>query len=329
MKLVNRIRLWLRLLFHGFFFGLRAADQTLTKQVSGEDDEINHRLEIDNVFNDMLQENETEQVQEMRDKNYRVYREADNYEVTVTGMKTDGENFDDEDSELYASASKKVFGDKPRTDLLETKNYKIVLVQDTKEYENDIVAKQKEGETGEAIDDKGTNIFDVTYKDDIIPRFYIERYINRLVLKVNDNGNYRVDLYFSQYARQFMKRDSLFIAELHRVFDGKSPKSDILAIDTLSFITDKAFGSEDLHRVTLNNFVYKNMCQYDGSFVIEFSCSKTDEDVVAKYRTKELDEKYATEAQKKAVVDINAMSRKIERDEEKEKTYEITTLKIE
>ena len=329
MKLINRIRLWFRLFFHGLFFGLRAADQTLTKQVSGDDDEINHRLELDNVFNDMLQENETQQVQEMRDKNYRVYREANKYDITVTGMKTDGENFDDEDSELYASASKKVFSDKPMTNLLETRNYKITLVQDVKEYENDIVTKQKESETGEAIDDKSTNIFEITYKDEIIPRFYIERYINRVVLKENDNGSYRVDLYFSQYARQFMKRDSLFIAELHRVFDGKSPKSDILAVDSISFITDKAFGSEDLHRITLRNFTYKKMCQYDGSFVIEFACTKDDEDVVAKYRTKELDEKYATEAQKKQVVDISAMQRKIERDEQKEKTYEITTLKIE
>ena len=331
MKFLKKIELSLRLFFHGLFFGLRNADATMMQQTSGGDEqEVNHKIMLtDNVFDDLLQQKETQQVVEMRDKNYRVYRESDKYDVTVTGMDVDGANFDDEESELHAVAVKKANIDEPRTKQYETKNYKIVLVQDSREYENDIETKQKEGESGTVIDDKSTLIFEVSYKDDIIPRFYIERYIQKLVLKENKSGKKRVDLYFSQYARQFMKQDSLFVAELHRILDGKSPKSDVLAVEKLSFVTDKAYGAEDLHRITLTDFVFKKICQYDGSFVIEFECVADDEDVVAKYRTKELDEKYATQATKRTATDINAISRKMDKEEEQETNYETTTLKIE
>lgn len=331
MNIFKRIELWTRLLIHGLFFGLREADQTMSHQTSGDEAEINHKLELPgNVFDEMLKQEETEQVQEFRDKSYRVYRESGGYEVVLTGMEKDGKNFDDEDSELHATATKKVAPDKPRTKQYETRNYKVTLIQDAREYENDIETKQKEGETGEIIDDRKTLIFDVTYKDNIIPRFYVERYIQKLVIKENKKGNVRVDLFFSQYARQFMKRDSLFVAELHRIFSGIAPKSDVLAINTLSFVTDKAYGVDDLHRVTLTDFVFKKIDQFDGSFVIEFECKSTDEDIVEKYRTKELDEKYAKMEKKGKVTDINAISRRIEKEEKEkeEQNYESTTLKI-
>ena len=333
MKFLKKIELSIRLFFHGLFMGMKNADATMLQQTSGGDEqEVNHKLIItDNVFDDLLQEKETQQVVEIRDKNYRVYRKSDEYEVKVTGMDVDGKNFDDEDSELHAVAVKKVSADGPRTKQYETKNYKIVLIQNSKEYENDIKTKQKEGQSGEVIDDKETLIFEVTYKDDIIPRFYVERYIQKVVLKENKDGKKRVDLYFSQYARQFMKRDSLFVAELHRIFSGISPKSDVLAINTLSFVTDKAYGADDLHRVTLTDFVFKKIAQFDGSFVIEFECKSTDEDIVEKYRTKELDEKYAKMEKKGKVTDINAVSRRIEKEEKEkeEQNYETTTLKLE
>lgn len=317
------------LFVHGIFFGLRSADATIRTQVNGEEEEINHKLEVPgNVYDDMLQQKETQRVRETRDAAYRVYREADKYEVHVTGMKEDGENFDDEESVLTAVAVKKAPIEKPRTPVYETRNYKTVLVQNAKEYENDIVTKQREAETGEVIDEVSTLIFDLKYKDMIIPRFHVERYIQKLVLKENKQGKTRVDLYFSQYARQFVKRDSLFIAELSKVFSG-THKSDILDVESITFITDKAFGIEDLHRITLTKLKFVNIVVFDGSFVIEFECVKDDVDVVAKYKTKELDEKYATMAPKHDAIDINAWQRKIEKETKKEENnFETTTFKL-
>lgn len=327
-KVFTKIRLWFVLFFHGLLYGLRSADQTISSQVNGEDEEINHKLELPgNVYDDLLQEKETQRVQETRDALYRVYREADKYEVRLGGMKTDGENFDDEESILTAVAVKKSGVDKLRKPVYETDGYKVVIVQDSKEYDNDIITKEKEAQTGEAIDDLSTLMFDVKYKQGITPRFHIERYIQKVVIKENKDGKQRFNLYFSQYARQFVKRDSLFISELSKLFSGAKRNSDILEIESLSFVTDKAYGIDSLHRITLTDINYIDICVFDGSFVLEFDCVKTDDDIVAKYKTKSLDEKYATMAPKNESVDIGALHRKVEK-EEKQNNFETTTFKL-
>lgn len=316
------------LFVHGIFWGLRSADVTVKSQVSGEDEEINHKLEVPgNVYDDLLQEKETQRVRETRDATYRVYREADKYEVQLSGMREDGENFDDDDSVLTAVAKKKEIIDKPKNPVYETDGYKVILIQTAKEYENDKKTREIEAETGEAIDDISTLIFEVSYKPGMTPRFHIERYIQKIVIKVNKDGKHKFDLYFSQYARQFVKRDSLFISELSKIFAGKR-NSDILDLESVVFVTDKAFGLESLHRITLTNIVYDNISVFDGSFVLEFDCRKDDEDIVAKYRTKELDEKYATMAPKHESVDINALQRKVEKEEAEDKNYETKTFKL-
>ena len=184
-KLVRKIVLF----FHGLFWGMKSADITISSQVNGEDEEINHKLEVGGtVYDDMLQEKETQRVQETRDATYRVFREADKYDVKLSGMSMDGTNFDDEESTLSAVATKKVKGEPLRIPALTTNGYKILLVQNAKEYENDIITKEKEALTGEAIDTLGTLIFNIKYKDGVIPRFHVERYIQRLIIKANNNN---------------------------------------------------------------------------------------------------------------------------------------------
>lgn len=319
MKIIPKVKLWFRLLFHGLMFGIRGADTEIIDQTSGDGAEVNHKLEISgNVFQEMLNEQVTQQVEETRDATYRVYRKANNYDVHVTGMGTDGENLDNEDSELRATATKKVTPDQPRVDLAETSGYKIVLVQDAKEYENETEKRNIEAETGKAIDDRSNLIFTVTYKDGLIPRFYIERHIRRLALKKNKSGEYILDLYFSAYPRQFVKPDRAFISELVRIYDNRGCKSDILEVDKITFVTDKAFGCDDLHKITIGVGDLRDITNNDGSFILEFNCTKDDEDIVEKYRTESLDEKYKKKAPKKQATDINALVRKLEEDDNKE-----------
>ena len=323
-KLVRKIVLF----FHGLFWGMKSADITISSQVNGEDEEINHKLEVGGtVYDDMLQEKETQRVQETRDATYRVFREADKYDVKLSGMSMDGTNFDDEESTLSAVATKKVKGEPLRIPALTTNGYKILLVQNAKEYENDIITKEKEALTGEAIDTLGTLIFNIKYKDGVIPRFHVERYIQRLIIKANNNNEHIVDLYFSQYARQFVKRDSLFIAELTKIFDGKCKPDIFEDIDVIDFITDKAFGSENLHKKCITNLQYIGINIFDGNFVLEFKCDVSDEDIVAKYKTKELDEKYKHKAAKHESVDLMALARKTQKEEE-ENNYNPTIIKL-
>ena len=322
----KRVTRNIRMFVVGFFYGMRGADTTIMSPVSSDGEEVTKKIEKGgNVYQEMLNEQETQQVKETRDANYRVYREADKYEVTVTGM-----GVDDDKEELRANAVKKWISDAPRTPLYETKWYKAYIVQDNKIIENDTVTKAQEAELGEQIKSPDTNIFAVKYDDGVMPRHRMENYLQRLVVRRSKSNKYRVDLYFSIYARQFFKQDSLFIAELNRIFKGENNHSDILFLDEISFITNKAFGIEDLYKITLRDLVYRETNIFDGSFVLEFDCKFEKEDLTEKYRTKELDEKYEKQAPKHDGIAIDVLMRHIngEQPQKQEQNYESTTLKL-
>ena len=323
----KRVTRNVRMFVVGFFYGMKGADTTMMSPVSSDGEEVTKKIEKGgNVYQEMLNEQETQQVKETRDANYRVYREADKYDVNVTGM-----GVDDDNEELRASATKKIGHDKPRTAVYETKWYKPIIVQDARIFENDTTVKAQEAETGEQIKDDSTNIFSVKYPDGEFPRHKIENYLQRVVVRQSKkSAQTRVDLYFSIYARQFWKQDSLFIAELNRIFKLNTKHSDILDIEELSFVTNKAFGIDDLYKITLTNLVYRETNIFDGNFVLEFECQFNKEDLTEKYRTKELDEKYEKQAPKHDGIAIDVLMRHINGDkpQEIEQNYEPTTFKL-
>ena len=78
MKLFNNIKGRLQLLWHSLFRGMSAADNIIKAPV-GSDHSVEVVQQINNggVFDDMLQQKETQRVIETRDKYYRVLKEAD------------------------------------------------------------------------------------------------------------------------------------------------------------------------------------------------------------------------------------------------------------
>ena len=74
---------------------------------------------------------------------------------------------------------------------------------------------------------------------------------------------------------------------------------------------------------------------FDGNFVITFDCHivADGKDIVEKYKTKELDEKYDTVAPKSSSVDLFAANRKVEKEKKKQNEIDLgnmteTTIKL-
>ena len=68
-----------KIFVNSFFRGLKNADDIMLSQVNGENGgtEITEKMSGGGVFKDMLQEKETQQVKELRDRYYRILNEAD------------------------------------------------------------------------------------------------------------------------------------------------------------------------------------------------------------------------------------------------------------
>ena len=315
---LKKIRLNLTLFFHGLFQGLRQADQTMLAQVSGEeadDQEITHRLELKSVYADLLRENKTEEVMETIDMSYRVAREADKYEVTLIGDL--GDNSVGSDKALRAVAVKKVLTKyEKHPEVFNEKTYHVTLIQDNKKIAKtsnlsaqftDFVAAVN------APDHDFIPLIELEY-DGFTPRFKLENFISKVVARETKAGRTKIDLYIPAEAGQFTKTDAILISELHRVMDNDLKKTDFLDIKSLRFVTDQAYGAEDLIEYYIKGFKFNKITIFDGSFVLSFNVSAPETfDIVESHKTKSLDKKYDEMAPKdggNSIENVGAMERR-------------------
>ena len=317
-NIFKKLRLSLALFFHGLFRGLRSADSAMLSQVSGEEgdnQEISHKLEINSVYNDLLQEKKTQEVMETIDMSYRVAREANNYEVTIIGDL--GDDSVGSDKMLSAIAVKKVamkFDKHP--EVFNEKTYHVTLIQDNKQIQRKSNMNATVQDFVDALNTNGNDtvsLIDLKY-DGFTPRFTLAKYITKLVARETKNGKKKIDLYLPSEAGQFTKTDAILIAELHRIMDNNLKKTDFLDIQAISFTTDKAFGAEDYIWYNYAFLKFKKISIFDGSFVLTFEVGATQNvDIVEAHKTDSLTKKYEEMAPRKdgiSIEDVGALERR-------------------
>lgn len=326
----KKLKLNLILLFHGVFRGLRSADTAMLSQVGGEeggDQEISHKLEINNVYNDLLQEKKTQEVMETIDMSYRVAREANQYEVTLMGDL--GDDSIGSDKELSAVAVKKVamkYNKHPEA--FNENGYHIILIQDNKKIPKTGNFNVTLKDFQEAINTNGNDfvpLLELKY-DGFTPRFILQNFVTKIVVRETRSGKTKIDLYIPSEAGQFTKTDAILIAELHRIMDNNLKKTDFLDILAASFTTDKAFGAEDYIWYNFAFLKFKKISIFDGSFVLTFDVGTVQSvDIVEAHKTESLTKKYEEMAPRKKDIsaeDVGAIERRDRKLTQKSKSPE-------
>lgn len=295
-KFVNKIIGRLRLFFYGIFYGLRKADETMLSQDTdlADDVSVSHHLEIKSVYKDLLQEKRTQEVEELIDASYRVAREADQYEVTIMGNL--GDDSVGSDTNLSAVAVKKVAPKyNKHSELFNEKSYYVTLIQDNKMILKKGNFNASLSDFIEALNSNGNDnvpLINIEY-DGFTPRFTLQKFVTKLVVRETKTGKKKLDLYLPSEAGQFTKTDAILIAELHRIMDNNLKKTDFLDISSIKFTTDKAYGAENLIDYTFSGLKYQKISLHDGYFVLTFNLGKVETlDYVEKHKTKTLTEKY-------------------------------------
>lgn len=317
-NLLKKLKLNLTIFFHGIFHGLRGADDTMLAQVSGEEgdgQEVSHHLEINSVYNDLLREKKTQEVLETVDMSYRVAREANKYEVTLMGDLSDDSV--GSDKELSAVAVKKVamkYDKHP--EVFNERGYHVTLIQDNKKIMKTGNFNATIKDFKDAITTNGNDfvpLLELKY-DGFTPRFTLQNYVTRVVVRETKAGKTKIDLYLPSEAGQFTKTDAILIAELHRIMDNNLKKTDFLDILSASFTTDKAYGAEDYVWYNFAFLKFKKISIFDGSFVLTFDVGGVQTvDIVEEHKTESLTKKYEEMAPRKDginVEDVAAIERR-------------------
>lgn len=286
-KLYKRWRLKLSIMANSLFRGMKSADDRvmgMTKEGENASSGVEEQIAEKGVLNDLLKGEVTQEVKELRDSNYRVYRHADDYQYLGNGnVVSKVKNMLQDDLKVY-----------------NPEDFKVLLIQDNKLVVKGLLESTENVDTeGDVVDEDKNERFTLKIERNVFPRFLIEKWIKKIVVRQGDD-DIKLDLYCSSYCRQFMPTDSLFINEMMNIYGKKTRNIDTVDINSIEFITDKAYNSKDLMSYRFEKMKYEKMSMYDKDFVITYSTPINYNlvDITEQFRTKEMDEKYATKARK-------------------------------
>jgi len=305
----------LNLLWDSLFHGMEGGAEVLEGKASGSDygSEVIRQKEVDSVMNDLLRGEKTQRVKETVDELYRTLNASENLSVNVIGG--------NENDGYVLKVRKKTAADYGlKINVFNPENLPIRLIQDNKHYDLhnlqyvEDITKIVEGEDS-------VSIFNIE-RNGFMPRFKLERYINKIVIRNKDKNSVFIDMYTTEYASQFGKVDALFIKQIYDIKEKNNKKSDITTIDKLSFITDKSYGENSLYHFSYDNIIFQYINVFDGNFVLTFTANIVDDGtfIGKKYETKELSEKLKKHQKRDNVkgIDAETLMRHIKQEENNE-----------
>jgi len=300
-KFFNKIKLTFKL----FFLGLKAGDDAIfgTSTNSSDIKSILEKQFGGGVFNDLLENKVTQEVEELRDKHYRVFKESDKFDTSTITV-----NIDDEGEIVGFNAprlSKKNLNDFMRhPPVYNPENFTIITIQDNKHIQNHSSISDSSIPNG--IYDYATTL--TLHRDNFIPRFEIEKFVKKIVVRKPDNeeGRAIVDLYLPNEASQFGKIDAILISNLATMFETKNYKSDITDLTGIEWVSDKAWGVCDISLFSFKDVILSNIDIFDGNFVLVYDCKIENNGlyIPEKYKTETLDMKYKSNAKKSDIFEL-------------------------
>ena len=236
----------------------------------------------------------TEQVKQLRYRNYLVDRESKKYKYfapTLALKKKEGKD------------NKFISYDK--SDGLD-----VITIQNNYVISEDILDAIHQIEKG-GRGERESYKFEITRN--FVPRFRFEEFAKKVVVKRLDETHAILDFYFSKYPERFFRksddksfRSKAFVHEIERIRDNHV-KSDILDIEGFRFVTSHAYRQDDLIEFTFRNLWFREVSEFDGDYILRFKASIDHNgiDLTADYYNKEMDEKYKSKERKETIFDIS------------------------
>ena len=290
--MIKRFFYNLKFFWYGLFYGMKGVENLITTNQKNQNGSV---FEVSDeggggVFKDVLEQRVTQEVEELRYTSYKIANESKKYKYIGNG-KVVKKN----ESQLTEKHGL----------IEESDNLPIILIQDNSLICEDVLTVLNEVNNKEKK--KVFNDYHIKIKRSLLPRFLLEHYVKKLVLKQSD-GNYVIDLYCSKYPSQFSTRkDKSFLTEIKKIKNREVRNSDVLDFDEISFITTNAWGVDDWFKCSFVDFEYYDTIEFDGNYVIRFGCQSNIfmENLLDKVYSESAEQKYINkEVRENAVLDF-------------------------
>lgn len=332
-KNIGKIFITAKLLWYSIFYGMEAANKMVFSQ-NGEnnDNGIHQNMSKGGVMNDLLEQKVTKEVEELREKHYRIIKEADKYDPSTIMM-----TFDEDGNPIFSNTehlSRKTYVDfMKHPPVYNENNIPLRVIQDNKMFQKkNSILNRDENKTDDLYIPTGIYDYDTTLtvnRGQYTPRILIDKFVTRMVVR-QYHGEKRafVDFYLPTTASQFGKIDAILISNLYSMFEKKNYRSDLTEFESIEWYSDKAWNSDDMCLFKYDDVKLVDINVFDGSFVFTFDCNIVSDgkSVVEKYMTKEMDEKYKNLEPKNKAVDLFAAQRRDDKLDEMENEIKLENM---
>lgn len=289
----------IKMLWYGMIYGMKATEDEMFHQSGISVDSgstINQPVSEHSVAKALLRGELTQEVQELRYRTYKVSQEAKTYNYYSPKL-AKKKNVNDY---KYAEDS-----------ILKDDNREIITIQDNRiEVENVTDALIRMGDSIVFTEKPDKYHIQIIRGDDVFPRFKIENYITKIVVKQGDSEDTAVlDMYVSKYPNDKKKLSKPFIREVEKVKDGLI-NTDIFDIKSLMFETLNAYHMPDMMRFEFNHLKLETIIEYEGSYVIRFNSKIVDggTDLTEEFYEPQMAKKYETKAKKELTINYDPNS---------------------
>lgn len=285
-KIVDKLQnIW-----YGLMYGLKTTETEILTQKGAQSDKqisINQNVDAEKMSRALLNGQETQAVKELRYRTYKVADEAEKLDYITNGLV------------IPKQDRKHVYID-------ETEGYKTILIQNNEELGLGVLDElNRINSYGEQL----KYVLQITRN--FVPRFRIEEFTSKLVVKEIDNNHVQLDFYSTIYPNEHKYTSKGFINEINKIKDN-GLKSDVIDFEELKFITQKAHGVRDLMEYKFDNIFFKKIDIFDGNFVIKFKAHLKNEpiDLTKRFYNEEMDERYNNKDKKDVIFNLSEIDKK-------------------
>lgn len=266
------------------FFGMKAADKLAFSNNKEAGDSGKGGIEVqdeeESVYKDLLKGVVTQEVRELRHEMYYSERESHKYKYAGNGLAV-------KKNDLFSEELK---------GLENSDGFKVILVQNNQE---------DTGGVRDALEIGDRREFTIKVERDFIPRFRLEEFANKLVVKEVDNEHVMLDFYTTKYESQFNRRHRPFLNELDNIYQGFK-QSDVLEMKEVHFVTFRAWGAPDLVEFSFNNVEFDTIVEYNGDYVLKFFADKNEKnDILNEFYDEIAEQKSQAHEKRKKKNEIN------------------------
>lgn len=288
----------------------KVEESTLTQSGTAFGNQIGHVQDVNQGrLSDSLQKGQiTQEVKELRWRMYKVLKATDGVSAKITGY--------DDDGLPIVKVFEPTINPLKNIKVDDIDDYEINMIVDNTEimvgaYDGSNI-EAIEGIDGEETEDKDGHIkktigevsFDelisngkserpISIVREFKPKFEIEKYTKKLVVRDMGENKRLLEFYISMYPDEYDRKTRLLISEIKKAI--KNPRiSDMLDIKGVNYITDKTMGAKDFHLYEYEVIKFDKIIEFNGHYVIKFQSTITTDglDIVEQFKEIDLDGRY-------------------------------------